>query len=132
MFEVVVKAEAPYYAVDGVSLGRVSIDKTFRGDLEGSSHVEMLAAGTPVQGSAGYVAIEHVKGSLLGRVGGFVLQHSGTMVRGRPALSVSVVPDSGTGELVGLSGTMSIEISDAKHSYIFEHSLALDPRPSTP
>ena len=83
----------------------------------------MLAAATSVKGSAGYVAIEQVTGSLHGRSGSFVLQHSGTMTRGAPQLAVSVVPDSGTGELAGLAGTMTISVADARHSYDFEYTL---------
>jgi hypothetical protein len=101
----------------------MSIDKQFRGDLEATSKGEMLMAGTSVKGSAGYVAIEHVSGSLHGRTGGFVLQHSSTMNRGAPQQSVTVVPDSGTGELEGLAGKMTIDIADGKHSYEFEYTL---------
>jgi len=105
------------------ALGRMSIDKQFYGDLEGTSKGEMLSAGTAVKGSAGYVAIERVSGTLHGRSGAFVLQHSGTMTRGAPQLTITVVPDSGTDQLVGLAGTMSIKISDGKHSYEFEYTL---------
>jgi hypothetical protein len=106
------------------AVGRMSIDKQFHGDLEATSKGQMLAAVTSVKGSAGYVAIEQVTGSLRGRSGTFVLQHSGTMTRGAPQQIVSVVPDSGTGELVGLTGTMTITIADGKHSYDFEYTLA--------
>lgn len=106
------------------SLARLSIDKQFHGDLEGTSKGEMLSAGTPVKGSAGYVAIELVNGKLGGRTGTFVLQHTGTMNRGTPELSVTVVPDSGTGELVELTGKLNIIIADGKHSYDFEYALA--------
>ncbi len=106
------------------SLARLSIDKQFHGDLEGTSKGEMLSAGTPVKGSAGYVAIELVIGKLGGRTGTFVLQHSGTMNRGTPELSVTVVPDSGTGELVGLTGKLNIIIAEGKHSYDFEYTMA--------
>ena len=105
-------------------LGRMSINKQFHGDLEATSRGEMLSAGTSVKGSAGYVAIERVSGKLGGRSGTFVLQHSGTMMRGEPQLSVTVVPDSGTGELTGLAGTMKINIDGGKHSYEFEYTLA--------
>src|ERR1022692_3743197 len=104
------------------AVGRMAIDKQFHGDLEATSKGQMLAAVTSVKGSAGYVAIEQVTGSLRGRSGTFVLQHSGTMTRGTPQLIVSVVPDSGTGELVGLTGTMTITIADGKHSYDFEYT----------
>lgn len=103
-------------------LGRMAIDKEFHGDLEATSRGEMLAAGTAVQGSAGYVAMERVTGTLGGRSGTFVLQHSGTMTRGAPELVVRVVPDSGTGELAGLAGTMEIIITDGRHSYRFDYS----------
>lgn len=106
------------------SLARMAIDKQFHGDLEAASKGEMLSAGTAVKGSAGYVAIERVSGTLHGRHGTFVLQHSGTMTRGTPHLSVTVVPDSGTGQLVGLEGHMAIKIADGKHSYEFEYTLS--------
>jgi len=104
-------------------LGRMTIDKQFHGDLEGTSKGEMLTAGTDVKDSAGYVAIERVSGKLQGRAGAFILQHTGTMNRGQPSLSVSVVPDSGTGELKGLSGTMTIDIGGGKHAYVFEYTI---------
>lgn len=106
------------------SLARLSIDKQFHGELEAVSKGEMLSAGTEVKGSAGYVAIERITGKLAGLAGTFVLQHTGTMNRGVPTLSVTVVPDSGTGELTGLSGKMSINIAAGKHSYEFEYTVA--------
>jgi hypothetical protein len=109
----------------GSSLARLTIDKRFEGDLAGTSKGEMLSAGSPVTGSAGYVAIERVTGTLHGRSGTFVLQHHATMTRGTPQLSIIVVPDSGTGELVGLTGTMNIIIAPGgAHSYEFEYSIA--------
>jgi hypothetical protein len=105
------------------TMGRMSIDKQFHGDLEGTSKGEMLSASTSVKGSAGYVAIERVSGTLGGRSGSFVLQHSGTMTRGTPQLKITVVPDSGTGQLVGLVGTMTIKIDNGKHFYEFEYTL---------
>ena len=107
---------------DGL-LGRMSIEKAFHGDLEGVSQGEMLTAGTAVKGSAGYVAIERVEGMLHGRRGSFILQHSGTMTRGTPRLVITVVPDSGTDELSGLTGTMAIIIENGAHSYDFEYTL---------
>lgn len=104
-------------------LGRMSIDKQFHGDLEAASAGEMLSAMTAVKGSAGYVAIERVEGSLHGRTGSFVLQHNATMNRGVPQLAIAVIPDSGTGELEGLTGSMSIQIDNGAHSYSFEYSL---------
>lgn len=104
--------------------GRMSIDKQFHGELEASSKGEMLAAMSQVKGSAGYVAIEQVTGKLQGRSGSFVLQHSGTMNRGTPQLTVSVVPDSGTGQLEGLAGSMKINIVEGKHFYEFDYTLS--------
>src|SRR5215831_3845222 len=108
------------------TLARMAIDKQFTGDLVGMSKGEMLSAGTPVKGSAGYVAIERVSGSLHGRAGTFVLQHSGTMTRGSPELVVSVVPDSGSGELTGLTGTMRIIIDGKRHAYEFDYALGMN------
>jgi len=108
---------------DGSTLGRYSLDKQYHGDLEAMSKGEMLTAGSSVKGSAGYVAMERVSGTLNGRKGTFVLQHTGTMNRGTSSLTVSVVPDSGTDQLAGLTGTMTIIIADGKHSYEFEGTL---------
>jgi hypothetical protein len=102
----------------------LSIDKQFHGDLEATSRGEMLSAGTSVKGSAGYVAIERVTGALRGRSGTFALQHSGTMTRGAPQLVITVVPDSGTADLTGIAGTMTIEIANGKHSYRLDYTLA--------
>jgi imidazole glycerol phosphate synthase subunit HisF len=105
-------------------LGRMSIDKKISGDLEAITSGQMLSAMTEIKGSAGYVAIEKVTGTLHGKQGSFVLQHSGTMNRGTDSvLLVSVVPDSGTGELVGLQGTFNIIIADGQHNYEFVYSL---------
>lgn len=109
---------------NGVNFGRMSIDKSFYGELDATSKGEMLSAITPTKGSAGYVAIEQVIGSLSGKKGSFVLQHFGTMNKGRDRLVLEVVPDSGSGELVGLAGTMSISIDNGKHFYEFEYELA--------
>lgn len=105
------------------SLGRFTIDKRFHGDLEATSRGEMLSATTETQGSAGYVAIELVRGVLGGREGTFVLQHSGTMTRGTSTLAVSVVPDSATGQLAGLSGRMTIRIDGKQHFYEFAYAI---------
>jgi len=107
-------------APDGLR-GRMKINKTFSGDLVGTSRGEMLSTRTHVAGSAGYVAMERVDGALQGRHGTFVLQHSGTMTRGVPSLSVTVVPDSGAGELEGLAGEMTIDIVDGVHFYTFTY-----------
>lgn len=107
----------------GVSLGRLRLQKCFEGDLAATSQGEMLTAMTPVQGSAGYVAIERVTGTLHGKSGSFVFQHSGTMTRGAQQLSITVVPDSGTGELAGLAGTFRLQIVEGKHRYEFEYEV---------
>jgi hypothetical protein len=101
-------------------------DKQFHGDLEGTSRGQMLGSGTPDQGSAAYVALELVTGTLNGKMGSFVLQHHGTMRGGVPSMHVTAVPDSGTGELAGIAGTMKIVIEGGKHSYELEYTL---PRP---
>ncbi|MCI0665645.1 MAG: DUF3224 domain-containing protein [Acidobacteria bacterium] len=126
-FEVELKPHEQDDKSENVALGRMSIDKQFHGDIEGTSKGQMLTAGTAVEGSAGYVAIERVGGTLHGLSGTFVLQHNGTMTRGVPQLSITVVPDSGTGQLVGLAGTMTIRIDGGKHSYEFEYTLAKTP-----
>jgi hypothetical protein len=105
------------------TLGRMSIAKQFHGDLEATSRGEMLSAMSAVKGSAGYVAIERVTGKLGERQGSFVLQHNATMNRGVPQLNITVVPDSGTEELTGISGTMNIIIEGGKHSYQFSYQL---------
>jgi Protein of unknown function (DUF3224) len=122
-FEVKLTPEATEEGAEGSTLGRYSLDKRFHGDLEGTGKGEMLSAGTGIQGSAGYVAIERVSGTLAGRSGTFVLQHSGTMTRGEGKLTVTVVPDSGTGELVGIAGAMAIDIRDGKHFYQLDYTL---------
>lgn len=126
-FEVKLTPQTPEDA-NSPALARMILDKQFHGDLEGTSKGQMLSAGTSVQGSAGYVAIERVAGTLHGRSGTFVLQHNGLMDRGKPSLSIIVVPDSGTGDLAGLTGRMSIDIADGRHSYEFEYTLAEGPR----
>lgn len=122
-FEVKLNPQAADDYADAASMGRMSIDKQFRGDLEGTSKGQMLTAMTDVKGSAGYVAIERVTGTLHGRSGTFVLQHNGTMTRNAPQLVITVVPDSATGELTGLTGSMTIDIADGKHSYGFDYSI---------
>ena len=108
---------------DGVGVARMTIDKTFAGELEGSSKGQMLSAMGAVKGSAGYVAIERVSGTLAGRRGTFVFQHNATMDRGSPSLTIGVVPDSGSDELAGLAGTMHIKIEGGQHSYEFTYTL---------
>ena len=126
-FDVKVTSQAAEAGGADGDIGRMLLDKRFHGDLEGTSKGQMLAAMSSVKGSAGYVAMERFTGTLKGRSGSFVLQHMGVMTRGAPQLTVSVVPDSGTGQLVGLTGTMKIIIADGKHSYEFEYALASTP-----
>lgn len=126
-FEVTLKPLETYNQDADAKVGRMSIDKTYEGDLVATGRGEMLTGGSPAEGSAGYVAIERVTGSLGGRSGSFLLQHSGTMTPEAQQLTITVVPASGTGELEGLSGTMAIEIEDGEHSYVFDYTL-----PETP
>jgi len=118
-----VKRAAVPPAFEAASLGRHSLDKVFSGDLEATSLGEMISAGGSVPGSAGYVAMERVTGTLHGRSGMFVLQHSATMDRGTPTLTITVVPDTGTDALTGLSGSMRIIIDKGQHSYEFEYAI---------
>lgn len=122
-FTVEMKPQSAPQLKDGVSLGRMSLDKRFDGDLTATSQGEMLTALTPVKGSAGYVAIERVTGTLHGRSGSFVFQHSGAMNRGAKQLSITVVPDSGTEGLTGITGSFRLSIADGKHSYEFDYAL---------
>lgn len=108
---------------DGAQVAHMRFDKVFRGPLDATSVVHMFAVGTATEGSAAYVAVERIVGRLDGHAGTFYMQHSGTMDRGAPSLTVSVVPDSGTDALTGLRGTLNIEIADGKHFYTFDYSL---------
>ncbi len=110
-------------ALAGTAIGRFGLDKQFHGDLEAASKGEMLGAGNPATGTAGYVAIEQVTGTLHGRTGSFALQHFGTMEDNKFDLTVKVVPGSGTGDLTGIAGTMTIKIVSGKHSYQFDYTL---------
>lgn len=122
-FEVKMVPQPAEENVGDASIGRMALDKIFSGDLDATSKGQMLAMRAAVEGSAGYVAMECVTGRLHGLSGSFVLQHSGTMTRGMPQLSVTVVPDSASGELVGLTGTLGITIIDGKHRYDFEYTV---------
>jgi hypothetical protein len=122
-FEVTLQPLPNHEVSEESQFGRLLLTKKFTGDLSGSARGQMLSAMTTVKGSAGYVAIDHVTAELDGRKGSFVLQHSGAMNRGAQSLSIMVVPDSGSGELTGLSGTLSINIIDGKHFYDFIYSL---------
>ncbi|MBB5393542.1 MULTISPECIES: DUF3224 domain-containing protein [unclassified Herbaspirillum] len=122
-FEVELSPEPLSDVAQGTGLGRMSLNKKFDGDLVAASQGEMLSFRSSEQGSAGYVAMETVTGTLHGRHGSFVLQHSSAMTRGTPEQSISVVPGSGTGHLVGLAGRMVITIAEGQHSYKFDYKL---------
>ena len=131
-FDVTLAPQAIADPAAAPTLGRMSIAKRFHGDLEATGTGEMLTAGTAVNDSAAYVAIERVTGTLHGRRGTFVLQHTGVMTRGAGQLMITVVPDSGTDELAGLAGTMSITIAGREHSYGFEYELGPKATATTP
>ena len=121
-FDVKITPQASDLAPEGPHLGRMSLDKQFHGDLDGAAKGEMItAAGITVKESAAYSAVERVTGTLHGKQGSFALQHTGVMDRGKPSLTITVVPDSATGELAGLTGTMAITIEGKKHSYVFDY-----------
>jgi hypothetical protein len=122
-FEVTPRFEPPYDDSDGVALSRASFDKRFSGPLDAASTVQMLAARTPATGSGGYVALERITGTLDGRSGAFVVVHLGLMTRGAPSLRIDIVPDSGTGALAGIAGTMHIDIVDGRHFYTVDYTL---------
>ncbi|MDB5364890.1 MAG: hypothetical protein JWM77_817 [Rhodospirillales bacterium] len=122
-FDVKVAPLSPEDSQDGITLARYSIDKQFSGDLVGASKGEMLAVGTQVKGSAGYGAAERVTGTLKGRKGSFGLVHRGVMGGGRQEMLVQIVPDSGSGELTGIEGALTIKIADGKHTYILDYTL---------
>jgi len=122
--DVNIEGEPPYLEQDGLKLNRNVVRKVFSGDMVGASEAQMIAAFTATPGSAGYVAIEHFTGSVGGRSGSFVLQHSGVMTRGDGRLKVTIVPDSGTGDLAGISGTLEIHNNEGKHSYVLDYELA--------
>ena len=126
-FEVKTAPLAPDDATAATSIGRYSLDKTWRGDLQAASAGEMLGAGTPATGTAGYVAIEQVTGKLHGKTGSFALQHFGTMQGGAFDMNVRVVPGSGTGDLEGIAGALTILIAGGTHSYTFEYTLPAEP-----
>lgn len=122
-FEVRITPQADDKGEAGAGLGRMSLDKQYRGELEATSVGEMLTAMTSTKGSAAYVAVERVDGKLAGKSGTFMLHHTGTMNRGIQGLAIAVVPDSGTGDLAGLEGTMGIRIEGGKHFYDFDYAL---------
>ena len=121
-FDVTITPQASDLAPEGPNLGRMSVEKQYHGDLSGVAKAEMLtAAGLAVKESASYSAMERVTGTLHGKKGSFALQHTGIMDRGKPNLTITVVPDSATGELTGLTGKMDIIIEGKLHSYVFEY-----------
>lgn len=122
-FEVTVTVAETEETPEGHTLGRSTLEKRFHGDLQGTGRGQMLTALTTEEGSAGYVAIERVFGTLHDREGAFLLQHSGLMDEGAPILTIGVIPDSGTGGLEGLTGTMTISIEAGRHHYEFRYSL---------
>jgi hypothetical protein len=122
-FEVKIKPLPTDEKVEGLTVGRMGFDKQWKGDIEGTSKGEMMTVGTSVEGSAGYVAVEQVTGTLKGRSGSFMLLHQGTMQGGAFSLTITVVPDSGTGQLAGLTGKLVIIITGSTHSYEFEYTL---------
>ena len=122
-FEVKLDSQGDADKAEGSTLARMSIDKKYHGDLEGTARGAMLTAGTEVKGSAGYVAVERVTGTLNGKSGSFVLQHSGTLTRGAAVQNIFVVPDSGTGQLAGITGKFVVIIAEGKHSYEFDYTL---------
>lgn len=122
-FEVKLLPQKAEENVGDPTIGRMSLEKQFQGDLTATSKGQMLAAGTAVEGSAGYVALERVTGTLAGKSGTFALQHYGLMDRGVSHLTISVVPDSGTDQLSGLAGTMMIDVSNGQHAYTFAYTL---------
>jgi hypothetical protein len=122
-FDVKVDPQGEADKAEGSTLARMSLDKKYHGDLEAGAKGTMLTAGTDVKGSAGYVAIERVTGTLNGKTGSFVLQHNATLSRGTPMQNIIVVPDSGTGQLAGITGKLTVIIADGKHSYEFDYTL---------
>ena len=119
-----IEGEPPFLDQDGLKLNRNLVRKGFSGDMVGSSEAQMIAAFTGTPGSAGYVAIEHFEGTVGGMSGSFVLQHSGVMDRGNARLTVTIVPDSGAGELAGISGTLEIDNDQGQHTYVLDYEIA--------
>jgi hypothetical protein len=126
-FDVTMSPEHMSVGASGFGLHRMVRDKRYHGALEASGNGEMLSFMGAAQGSAGYVAMERVEGTLDGLSGGFTLQHSGIMDRGQPSLSVLVVPDSGSGALTGLSGKLDIRNEGGKHFYTLDYVIAALP-----
>lgn len=127
-FDVTVEPVHQERLADGNGVGRYALTKQYHGDLEATAKGDMLTGETPVENAGAYVAIEHVEGTLGGHRGTFLLQHQGTMAHGEQHLAITVIPESGTGELTGLAGTLDIDIADdGKHFYTLEYTLAERP-----
>jgi hypothetical protein len=122
-FDVTLKPQPADEYADGAAMGRMSIDKVYHGDLEGTGKGQMLTAMGAVKESGVYVAVEKIAGTLKGRSGGFAVHHTGIMNRGAQSLTITIVADSGTGDLAGIAGTMTIEIKDGKHFYALDYAL---------
>lgn len=122
-FEVKRTPQGMLDAGDGAQVAHMRFDKTFQGPLQATSVVHMLAVGTAVQGSAGYVAVERIAGTLEGRSGSFFAQHTGIMDRGIPSLTLTIVPDSATDQLTCLRGNMAIDIVDGQHFYTLDYQI---------
>lgn len=122
--DVNIEAEPPFMEQDGLKLNRHVVRKEFSGDMVGASEAQMIAAVTATPGSAGYVAIEHFTGSVGGKTGSFVLQHSGVLNRGDARLEVTIVPDSGAGGLTGISGALEIHNDEGRHSYVLHYKIS--------
>ena len=131
-FDVEIAPQPPDHPSEAASLGRMTIAKRYRGDLEATGIGTMLTGMTPVEGSAAYVAIEKVEGRLAGRSGSFLLQHAGAMTAASQTLDVTIVPDSGTGELAGIRGRLSIQIEEGRHSYVLDYTLGGTAEPPVP
>lgn len=123
-FDVTTDGEPPFHEQDGIMINHNVVRKTFTGAVTGTSEAQMIAVRTSDPGSAAYVAIEHFTGTVDGKEGTFVMQHHGIVAHGEPELSVVVVPGTGTGELTGISGTLTIDNADGDHSYTFDYELA--------
>src|SRR5689334_19255531 len=122
-FEVTLSSEPPFDSSEGIAFSRMTVDKRFSGPLDAIAKVYMMAAGTPVKGSGAYVAIERITGTLDGKRGSFSVVHAAFMNRGSPSLEITIIPDSGTGELTGIAGKIAIEITGGRHFYSLEYTL---------
>jgi hypothetical protein len=127
-FELSMSAQPPMHDADGVTITTITVDKRFAGPLRADGRVHMISATTPITDSAGYVAIERITGSLDGRSGSFLVVHTGLLDRGQPTLAVSIVPDSGTGELTGIRGRMTIDAAEGTHVYALTYEIRPDLR----